>query len=174
MGMNAGKRLDPVLPNAYFQLRYSYAIVQRVIGIRPDRSRVETQFGYFLTRRVSLQVTAASQITHGGLDFPNDFPSRSPNDVRWRHHDQISTINFLNVGGGVSVALTKSLQVYSSLLTTVWGQNGHALRTGMSVGVSWAFRTPWARPRAEAALEPQVEVAEWRNKFAPPTQQQCH
>jgi hypothetical protein len=175
MGMNAGKRLAPVLPNAFVQMRYSYAVVQRVLGIRPNRSRVETQFGYFLTRRLSLQAIATSQITHGGLDFPNDFPSRSPNNVRWRHHDQISTINFLNMGGGVSFGLTKSLQVYSSLLTTVWGQNGHALRTGVSVGVSWGFRTPWARPHAQAVVEPQqIEIAEWRAKFTPPTQQPCH
>jgi len=175
MGVNVGRRLTPVLPNAYFQMRYSYAIVQRVIGIRPNRSRIETQFGYFLTRRLSLQAIAASQITHGGLDFPDDFPSRSPTDARWPHHDQISTINFLNVGGGPSFTLTKSLQVYSSLLTTVWGQNGHALRTGVSIGVSWGFRTPWARPSTQAMLDTQpVEVAEWRNKFTPPTQQPCH
>src|SRR5881394_1323736 len=42
MGINAGRRLDPLLPNAYVQLRYSYALVQRVIGIRPNRSRIET------------------------------------------------------------------------------------------------------------------------------------
>ncbi|PYX67152.1 MAG: hypothetical protein DMG74_01165 [Acidobacteria bacterium] len=175
IGMNVGKRLAPLLPNAFLQMRYSYAMVQRVDGIRPNRSRIETQFGYFLTRRLSVQAIAASQITHSGLDFPEDFPSNSPTDERWRHHDQISTINFLNLGGGVSVALTPSLQVYSSLLTSVWGQNGHALRSGMSVGMSWGFRTPWARPRTQAATELQpLEVAAWRKKFTPPTQQPCH
>jgi len=175
MGINAGKRLDPLLPNAYVQLRYSYALVQRVVGIRPNRSRIETQFGYFLTRRLALQAIAASQITHGGLDFPDDFPSKSPFDPLWPHHDQISTINFLNLGGGVGVTLTRSIQVYSSLLTSVWGQNGHALRTGLSVGVSWGFRTPWARPRSQVAAESQpTEIAEWRAKFTPPTQQPCH
>ncbi len=67
------------------------------------------------------------------------------------------------------------MQVYSSLLTSVWGQNGHALRTGLSVGVSWGFRTPWARPRSQLAAESQpTEIAEWRAKFTPPTQQPCH
>src|SRR2546425_1203434 len=98
IGMNVGKRLAPLLPNAFLQMRYSYAMVQRVDGIRPNRSRIETQFGYFLTRRLSVQAIAASQITHSGLDFPEDFPSNSPTDERWRHHDQISTINFLNLG----------------------------------------------------------------------------
>jgi hypothetical protein len=175
IGMNAGRRLNPILPNAFVQMRYSYAIVQQVLGIRPNRSRVETQFGYFLTRRLSLQATAASQITHSGLDFPNDFPSRSPTDARWRHHDQISAINFLNVGGGASFSVTRTVQIYSSLLTTVWGQNGHALRTGVSFGVSWGFRTPWARTPVQTAMESQpTEVAAWRAKFSPPTQQPCH
>jgi hypothetical protein len=85
---------------------------------------METQFGYFVTRRLSLQAIAASQITHSGLDFPQDFPIRTPTNVTWTHHDQISTINFLNMGGGIAYAITKNWQVYSSLLTTVWGQNG--------------------------------------------------
>ena len=58
MGVNAGKHLDPLLPKAYVQMRYSYAIVQKELGIRPNRSRIETQVGYFLTRRLSAQAIA--------------------------------------------------------------------------------------------------------------------
>jgi len=94
MGMSLGRSLAPVLARGYFQMRYGYSIMQRVLGIRPDRSRIETQFGYFVTRRLSLQALAASQITHSGLDFPHDFPVRSPTNVAWTHHDQISAINF--------------------------------------------------------------------------------
>ena len=176
MGMSLGRSLAPFLPRGYFQLRYGYSIMQRVLGIRPDRSRVETQFGYFVTRRLSLQALAASQITHSGLDFPQDFPVRSPTNVTWTHHDQISTINFLNLGGGIAYGITKNWQVYSSLLTTVWGQNGHALRTGLSAGMSWNFRTPWARPPVEtAASGPETEELDLRMaKLIPPTQQACH
>jgi len=176
MGMSLGRSLAPVLPRGYFQLRYGYSIMQRVLGIRPDRSRIETQFGYFVTRRLSLQALAASQITHSGLDFPHDFPVRSPTNVAWTHHDQISAINFLNLGGGIAYGITKNWQVYSSLLTTVWGQNGHALRTGLSAGMSWNFRTPWARPPVEAAASgPETEELDLRiAKLIPPTQQACH
>jgi hypothetical protein len=172
-GMSLGRNLAPVLPRGYFQLRYGYSIMQRVQGIRPNRSRIEIEFGYFLTRRLSLQAIAASQITHSGLDFPQDFPVRSPTNVRWQHHDQISAINFLNMGGGIAYAITRNWQVYSSLLTSVWGQNGHALRTGFSAGMSWNFRTPWARPPAAAAMPdegPDLRMA----KLIPPTQQPCH
>src|SRR5437868_689932 len=60
MGMSLGRSLAPMLPRGYFQLRYGYSIMQRVLGIRPDRSRIETQFGYFMTRRLSFQALAAS------------------------------------------------------------------------------------------------------------------
>ena len=172
-GMTLGRSLAPVLPRGYFQLRYGYSIMQRVLEIRPNRSRMEGQFGYFLTRRLSVQALGVAQVTHSGLNIPQDFPDHSLTNARWTHHDQILDINFLNVGGGIGYGITKSWQVYSSLLTTVWGQNGHALRTGFSVGMSWTFRTPWARLPVEMALRedgPDLRTA----KLTPPTQQACH
>ena len=177
MGMSLGRSLAPVLPRGYFQLSYGYSIVQRVLRMRPNRSRMDTEFGYFLTRRLSLQAIAASQIVHNGLDFPQDFPVRLPTNVTWRHHDQILAINFLNMGGGIAYSVTRKWQVYSSLLTSVWGQNGHALKTGFSVGMSWTFRAPWARPPVEPAASVQeTESLDLRTAklIAPPAQQPCH
>jgi hypothetical protein len=37
-----------------------------------------------------------------------------------------------------------------ALFTTVWGRNGHALNLGEVVGLSWTYRTPWAKPQAVA------------------------
>jgi hypothetical protein len=144
LGFNAARRLDPVLPNAYFQLRYAYVITQEVLGIRPNRSRIDTELRYFLTPRLAVRALAGSEVTHTGLDFPKDFPSRTNN--LWHHHDQISAVNYLNVGGGVSFAVTNSLDVFATMATSVWGENGHALNTGLSLGASWSFRMPWARP----------------------------
>jgi hypothetical protein len=172
-GMSLGRNLAPVLPRGYFQLSYSYSFMQRVLGIRPNRSRIDTEFGYFLTRRLSLQAIAASQIVHHGLFFPQDFPDRSQTNVTWRHHDQILAINFLNMGGGIAYFVNRNWQVYSSLLTSVWGQNGHVLKTGLSFGMSWGFRTPWARPSAAAMPDegPDLRTAKL---VAPPAQQPCH
>ena len=162
-GMNLGRNLAPILPRGYFQLRYGYSIMQRVLGIRPNRSRMEGQIGYFLTRRLSVQALGVSRITHSGLNFPKDFPVRSPTDARRSHHDQILAINFLNLGAGIGYSVTRNWQVYSSLLTTVWGQNGHALRTGFSTGMSWNFRTPWAHPPAAARRLTRVRICARRN-----------
>jgi len=144
LGFNAARRLDPVLPNAYFQLRYTYVITQEILGIRPNKNRIDAEFGYFLTPRLAVRALAGSQVTLTGLDFPNDFPSRT--NTLWHHHDQISAVNYLNLGGGVSFAVTNSLDLFATMATSVWGQNGHALNTGLSLGASWSFHMPWARP----------------------------
>jgi len=56
-------------------------------------------------------------------------------------------VDFVDVGGGVSYSLTRSMDLFGSLLTMPWGTNGHALKTGVSLGINWTFRTPWARPQ---------------------------
>ncbi len=138
VGINLGRRLDPILPKGFFQTRYTYAVVERHLGIRPNRSRVESQFGYFVTRRLRLSALELLQITHSGLDFPQDFPSRK--DERWRRHAQISRLNFLNLGVGAGFAVTKSVEFFGSWTTDVWGENGHALNRGLTFGVNWNFR----------------------------------
>ncbi len=152
-----GRRLDPILPKAYFQTQYSYAVVQNTLGVHPNRSRVNAEFGYFLTKRLSLSAFESLQITHSGLHFPVDFPCRPPQQttacnnltdqaraaalVLWHHHDQITRLNFLNLGLGATFAVTESVEFFTSALTNVWGENIMALNRGLAFGVSWNFRT---------------------------------
>jgi hypothetical protein len=157
-GLAAAGRFERRLPNAYYQAAYSYGIVGVVTGVRPDRSHMSLEGGYFATRYLTLRVLADSQFTHGGFNIPqdfqiNDFPRVA--DDRWRHHDQSANINFLNLGGGFVVALGQRWDVFAALTTSVWGENGHAMRTGLSTGISWSFRTPWARP-TQAEMAPPV------------------
>lgn len=157
VGMNLGRRLDPILPKAYFQTQYSYAVVQSTLGFRPDRSRINSEFGYFLTKRVSSNVFESLQITHSGLRFPIDFPCRPPQQTTacnnltpqaqaaaltlWHHHDQISQLNFLNLGLGAAFAATESVEFFASALTNVWGENIMSVNRGLTFGVYWNFRT---------------------------------
>jgi hypothetical protein len=146
LGAYLGRQLSPLIPKAYFQVRYSYGVVRRVDGVRPNHSNFDSEVGYFITRRVALRALEGFQVSHGGLDTPQDFPlsSRTIDNYRWRHHDQTSRSNFLILGGGLTVAATKSMDVFASVVTTVWGQNGHAMHHALSLGVSWSFRTPRA------------------------------
>ena len=148
-GIALGHQSEIWLPNAYFQAAFSYGIVQKVIGIRPNRSHMILEGGYSISRRLTLRALAESQITNGGLNIPQDYPGGpadypNPPNLRWSHHDQISNVNFLNLGGGFDMALTGGWDVYGTAFNTVWGQNGHAVR-GLAVGLSWKFRTSWAR-----------------------------
>ncbi len=143
LGVNLGRRLDPILPRAYFQTQCSYAVVQSTFDIRPDRSRVNAELGYFLTKRLSLSALESLMITHSGLGFPEDFPKviQTPTNPIWHHHDQISRENFLNLGLGGAFAVTESVEFFASALTTVWGENMMALNRGLAFGAIWNFRT---------------------------------
>ena len=70
------------------------------------------------------------------------------------------------MGGGTSFAVTRSWSVFAVMTTTVWGRNGHALSLGEVVGLSWTFRTPWARQ--QAALYP-IEEGDSANRAKVPT-----
>jgi hypothetical protein len=170
MGMNVGHHFETMIPRAYYQVQYSYAIVQSFMNYRPNKSRFNGEFGYFLTRRLSLRTLALSQLSHGGLDF-NDFGPRVPTNRLWRQHDRISRTDGFTVGGGAAYAIRRNLDVFGSLLHTVWGRNSHALYTGLSVGVSWNFRMPWAGP--QMGYDQSTGSIAWQAQMNQPPQMQC-
>jgi hypothetical protein len=162
IGCSFLRNLESVLPRSYIQGSYLYLIPEQVMGIRTYRSRVDTDLGYFVTNRVAVRALASLQIGHAGYqvgDPPTDlgdFPIRNPSNIKWYHHDQTSRISYLNVGGSASLGLTKSWSVFLALFTTVWGRNGHALELGEVIGLSWNFRTPWAK--SQTVADPTLEA----------------
>jgi len=158
LGLAAAGRFERWLPNAYYQATYSYGVVPVVTGVRPNRSHMSLEGGYFVTRYLTLRLLADSQLTHGGFNIVQDFQisdfPQVAND-RWSHHDQSANINSLNLGGGFDLTMGRRWDLFGALITSVWGENGHAMRTGLTAGISWSFRTPWARP-SEAEMSPPV------------------
>ena len=175
LGFSAGRRLDPWLPNAYVQTRYAFVITQPVpipsynLDIRPNRSRMDLELGYFLTPRLSVRGLMSAQVTHSGMDF-TDFPPSIQllTNELWRHHDQISAIHYLNAGDGVAFSVRKSVDAFVTFEKTAWGENGHALNAGISAGMSWSFQTPWSRRRTAFA----EHAANWRS--TPTELKLCH
>ena len=74
IGINVGRRLDPILPKAFVQVQYSYAFVERILNISPNRSNVEAQLGYFLTPRLSLLASTQWYYTYNGIEDHFDIP----------------------------------------------------------------------------------------------------
>jgi opacity protein-like surface antigen len=142
LGVNFGGRLDRLLPGAYLQAQYSYAFVERVLDIHHDRSNGALELGYFLTPSLGARFLASGFYTHGGLSFRSldDYhgPTNASNPL-FLHHDQIEHSSAISLGGGLSYALTGSVDVYATYLRTVLGHEGHKIDHGISFGFSWGF-----------------------------------
>jgi hypothetical protein len=170
LGANVGHHFESVLPRAYFQTQYMFVVAESFMNIRPNKNRFNGEFGYFLTKRLAVRALALSQLTHGGLDV-SDFHHRVPTDPWWRQHDRIQRANLLNLGGGVSYSIRNNLDVFASLLHTMWGTNGHALYTGLTIGATYSFRTPWARHAM--AYDDTTGIPAFEAQVKQPPQIQC-
>ena len=142
VGTSVGRRLDPFLPEAFFQGRYSYAIVQRLEDIANNthnRSNAAMEIGYFVKPSIQVFALAMGQKTHGGIDFIRGKPFGTGTVPELHNHDRIARADFLDLGGGASYAVNGSLDVFASWQTTVAGQNGHATNRGLSFGMTIGF-----------------------------------
>lgn len=136
LGVSLGRTLAPLLPRAYVHVRYSYAVLEKVL---PDvkslnRSNVDLELAYGLRRSVSIRGTASWQVTHGGLDLQD----MRTNPQFFRSHDRAARTNYFNVGGGVSWDVTRSLGVFGAFVKTLSGENAHQARSSY-LGASFRF-----------------------------------
>lgn len=159
LGASLARSVDPIIPRTYVQAQLSHAFVQKVAGIRPNRSRVDIEVGHLVTPRLALTFLESLKLTHDGLDFPY---AGLPTELL-RNHDRLSRNNTLNLGGGFTFALSESFDVFGAMSPLVWGQNIHA-HWGYGVGLNWHFRTGPAlwEPRNHAGRIP------WPQTIVPP------
>jgi hypothetical protein len=131
-GANVGIDLDRVLPGSYVHGRYAYATAERVDSFPFTRSNIDVEAGYAVTSRVVIRGQMNRQIRHHG-------PSLNELAADWEHHDRFIAPSYFNLGGGVSVSVTGSTDVYALWVGTVSGRNGaHRARTlaiGITVGL---------------------------------------
>ena len=140
-GVNVGRRLNPVLPRAYLQARYSYAFVQRIWDVSPNRSNAEVQLGYFLKPSLSVWGAGYWMDTHRGMPHPFGVPFSGVSEAQYRHHDQIGKAKLLDLGAGLSYSVNPSLQVFVSVARSLGGRNNHLRSHVLTVGFSRTFRT---------------------------------
>ena len=142
VGADVGRLLNPILPRAYFDLRYSYSFVQKLAGMNLDRNNADLEVGYFLKPSVAVRAIGSVQKTLGGVEAP--VPPDSP---FFPIHDRLERGHYSRIAGGVTFSLPRNLDLYVLLVTTLSGKNVQAF-TALGIGISWNFQT--RKPRTIA------------------------
>jgi len=160
VGVNFGRRLDPILPKAFVQGRYAFGFSQEVVDIALKRSYAELQFGYFLTRRLSVQAAAVLTYSHNGNENDYNLFPDNLTDRQWLNHDRISRAKLLDFGANIGYSFNDSTNVVVGVGHSVWGANTHLRAIVVSVGFVKAFSTRLGSNRlSPTALLPKANKA---------------
>jgi hypothetical protein len=141
IGVNLGRQLNPWLPKAYVQGRYAFGMVQEVANVAPKRSYAEFQFGYVLSRHLSLQAFTIWTHSHNGIDFINGLFPNNLTDEEYLNHDRISRLNLLDVGGSASYRVTRKTNLFFGWGRSIEGTNTHLRAIVLTAGVTRSFAT---------------------------------
>jgi hypothetical protein len=142
LAVDAGKRLDMISRRLSVQGRYSYAIVERVLDVPNNRSNINLEPGYEVTRKLFVRALLTWQRVHGGLRL--GAPGTAllpPGDIntpeRLIQSDRLRRANYFHVGTGASYSLPH-VDLFASYIAYANGTDTHAGRA-FTVGASWPF-----------------------------------
>ena len=147
-GINVGRVLDPLLPDAYLQARYVYAVPEEYRGIRPTRSNVVFDLGYFVTGSLTVSVLGSWSKTHSGWRATIDFPPST--DPGFWYHDRLEKIDYFRFGGGANYSLTGSIDVGVNYYATLWGRSDINM-SGIALSVTYGFSPAQVIKRSKGA-----------------------
>jgi hypothetical protein len=131
-----------VLPGLYVQALVSHSFVQKVLSARANQSNLDSEVGYFITPRIAARFVEAFQFTHNGIEFVGSQPAivmhgtnQTSRDIAL-NHDRLLMTRVVNLGGGISVGLSDSVDVFASATKSTWGRNvqrDHFFTAGVNV-----------------------------------------
>jgi hypothetical protein len=134
-GASAGFDLDRLLPvGSYVQGRYAYGTMEQVNAMPFTRSNIDVDVGVAATSRILVRALADWQIRHSG-------PTLAALAPDWVHHDRFIAPSYTNLGGGLSVPLTRSIDAFGLFFATAAGSNGAHRQRTLAVGVSFDLRS---------------------------------
>jgi hypothetical protein len=133
-GASAGVDLDRILQGSYVHVRYAYGRMQEVNDLPFTRSNIDLDVGVAATSRVLVRGIAGFQIRHTGPTLAQLAPD-------WVNHDRFIAPSFVNLGGGPSISLTRSTDLFAVLVATVAGSNGAHRQRTIAAGVSIALHS---------------------------------
>jgi hypothetical protein len=162
VGVNAGRRLDSVLPNTYFEVRYSFAMHKRFAGLNLNRSNVDWEIGWWANKSITFRFIGNAQRTHGGFDFPEDIHGPEDFDI----HDRVAKSNFVQLGGGVTYSVNRLFDVHVAYAPTpIYARNAHGDR-GIIIGFSWNFSRDLASRRIASNTSPRRRQSPQQENFS--------
>ena len=142
VGVAVGRRLNPLLPKAFFQGQYALGMSPLVAaGVAPKRSYGEAQLGYLLSRRFSIQGSSVLLYSHNGINFDYNLYPGNLTVEQYLNHDRISQTKLLDAAGSVAYRVSPSMSLFVSVGHSFWGTNGHLRYVVSTIGFSKAFTT---------------------------------
>jgi hypothetical protein len=152
VGVSVGRRLNPILPNAFIQGQYAFGMTPEVAAnIAPKRSYAELQFGYLLNRRISLQGSSVLTWSHNGLDFDYNLFPNNLTEEQYLNHDRISRAKLLDASGSITFQVNRSTNFFLSVGHSFYGTNGHLRYLVTTVGFTKAFSTKLSAENTSAS-----------------------
>jgi hypothetical protein len=133
-GASAGVDLDRLLPGSYVHVRYAFGRMQEVNDFPFTRSNIDLEVGAAATSRLVVRGVVNWQVKHAG-------PSLAQLAPDWVNHDRFIAPSYVNVGGGPSLSLTRSTDLFALLVATAAGSDGAHRERTIAVGVSIALNS---------------------------------
>ncbi len=151
VGVNVGRRLNPILPKAFVQGQYAFGMSPLVAaGIAPKRSYGELQLGYLLSRRISFQGSSVLTWSHNGIDFDYNLFPGNLTDEQYLNHDRIGRTRLLDASGSIAYQVNRSTNFFFSIGHSFYGTNTHLRYLVTTVGFSKAFSTKLSPEKTSA------------------------
>jgi hypothetical protein len=133
IGATAGADLNRILPRTYVHGRYALGAAERRHGFTSLKSNVDVDGGFDLSRLIGLRGLASWQFRHKGPTLAE----LAAHD--WLGHDRFMVSSYFNVGGGVSVSLTRNAELHALWVGTISGKGGAHRARMLAIGASWSF-----------------------------------
>jgi hypothetical protein len=144
IGVDAGRRLREISSSLSVQGGYSYAMVEKVMGISTNRSNARAEVAYVIKRTLQVRGVGSWQRTHGGLRFgsPNSTDLPFPGEVNTPdllyQHDRLLRDNYWHAGGGLAYSFPR-FDVLATYIAFVSGTDTHAGRA-LTISFVMPFR----------------------------------
>ena len=133
VGGTAGADLNRILPHTYVHGRYVLAMAERTDGFPSVHSNVDLESGVDVSSRIGLRGLASWQIRHQGPTV------RDLAAFDWLAHDRFIVSSYFNLGGGLTLSISRNTELQALWVATVSGNNGAHRARMLAIGTSWKF-----------------------------------